>query len=214
MKQRIFITATDTDAGKTYVTCRLLEHYRQLGLSTLGVKPIASGAEEIAGALLNQDALLLQQHSTLPLDYERINPVVMEPAIAPHIAAKQQGLALSAKALAQACMRSYDSDADIAFFEGAGGWCVPLNETETWADFCQQLSLPVILVVGMKLGCINHAILSEQAILASGVVCHGWVANQLQPEMPVYQENIETLRQFLTSPMIGEVTWQGQLRLL
>jgi len=212
MKKRFFITATDTDAGKTYVTCQLLDYYREQGLSAVGIKPVASGAEVIDGQLISRDAYHLMAHSSDHLDYKTVNPVLLEPAIAPHIAAKQASHELSVEGLYQALLAIHHSEHDVILYEGAGGWCVPLNDNETWADFCLAMDLPVILVVGMKLGCINHALLSEQAIKASGLNCHGWIANQLDPEMPVYQENLKTLQHYLDVPMLGEVSSHGHFK--
>ncbi|HNN87204.1 MAG TPA: dethiobiotin synthase, partial [Pseudomonadales bacterium] len=158
MKQIFFIAGTDTDAGKTHIACQLLRAAQQRGLRTLSLKPLAAGAENTVEGLRNSDALMLQQASTLQLPYADINPFCFAEAIAPHIAAEKNGARLSAKEIAQRVHQVLNTvDFDYALIEGAGGWRVPLNETETLADVVKLLNLPVILVVGMKLGCLNHA---------------------------------------------------------
>src|SRR5262249_50518062 len=150
---KVFITGTDTNVGKTYVSTGLLKAFNQLGYSTLGLKPIASGCDWIDGKLRNSDALALQQASSLKLDYEQINPFAFEPPIAPHIAGNKLGLRLDVKNLTDALQPTLELNADIQIIEGAGGWHVPLNDRESMADLVKHLNLPVILIVGIKLGC-------------------------------------------------------------
>ena len=203
MKESFFITGTDTDAGKTYIACQLLRAAQQRGLRTLGLKPLAAGAEKIDSEWRNNDAVLLQHAATVKLPYASINPFCFELAAAPHLAAKKTGTLLSAKTIAQNIRNVLDeSDFDYTVIEGAGGWRVPLNETETMADVVKQLQIPVIMVVGMKLGCINHALLTAEAIKADGLTLQSWVANNLGNPMPLLEENIATLEKLLPAPRI------------
>ncbi len=203
MKELFFITGTDTGVGKTYVACQLLRAAQQRGSATLGLKPVAAGAEKMDGEWRNDDAVLLQQAATVKLPYASINPFCFELAAAPHLAAQKNGVALSANTIAQHIRHALDASVfDYAVIEGAGGWRVPLNDTETFADVVKILNIPVILVVGMKLGCINHALLTAEAIKADGVTLHGWVANDLGNPMPLLAENIATLEKLLPMPRI------------
>lgn len=203
MKELFFITGTDTGVGKTYVACQLLHAAQQRGCATLGLKPLAAGAEKIDGEWRNDDALLLQQAATVKLPYTSINPFCFEWAAAPHLAAQKAGAALTAKTVAQKIIHALDASVfDYGIIEGAGGWRVPLNDTETLADVVKLLQIPVILVVGMKLGCLNHAVLTAEAIKADGLTLHGWVANDLGNPMPLLAENIATLEKLLHAPCI------------
>ncbi len=194
MSRRLFITGTDTGIGKTYFSCQLLRHAAAQGQRTIALKPLASGCERGPDGLRNDDAVQLQQAASIQLPYASVNPFAFEPAIAPHLAAALSGTELSAADLARACDPAFAETADLYVIEGAGGWCVPLNETETWADVVTQMQADVILVVGMRLGCINHAMLSVEAIQHSGCHLAGWVANVWPDEMPSLQENIAYLR--------------------
>ncbi|UTW44151.1 dethiobiotin synthase [bacterium SCSIO 12696] len=205
MKKTFFITGTDTDVGKTQIAAGLLAAARQKGLSTVAVKPVAAGCEQTAEGLRNGDALLLQQQSTLQLPYQQVNPVALEPAIAPHIAAQQKGQRLQADRVAGFCRGVLMQGADFTVIEGAGGWRVPLNQRETFADIPRQLQTPVILVVAMKLGCINHALLTAEAIRRDGLQLAGWVANRTQASMDCFEENLQTLQQQLPAPLLGTV---------
>ena len=198
MKEIFFITGTDTDVGKTYIACQLLRAAQQQGLRILGLKPLAAGAEKIDGEWRNEDAVLLQQAATVKLPYTSINPFCFEVAAAPHLAAQKIGTSLSANTIAQNVRKVLDeSEFDYCVIEGAGGWRVLLNDTETMADVVTLLQIPVILVVGMKLGCINHALLTAEAIKKDGVTLHGWIANDLGIPMPLLEENIATLERLL-----------------
>ncbi|UTA47540.1 dethiobiotin synthase [Simiduia sp. 21SJ11W-1] len=205
MAKTFFVTGTDTDAGKTRVACGLLAAAKAQGFSTAAVKPVASGCEATAAGLRNSDALALHEQCTLSLVYEQVNPIALAPAIAPHIAAAQAGRVLSVDRLAGLCRGVMMSRADLTIIEGAGGWRVPLNPSENLSDLARLLELPVILVVGMKLGCINHALLTYEALVRDGIRVAGWVANQIQPDMAVYAENLATLKARLPAPLLGEV---------
>jgi dethiobiotin synthetase len=202
-----FIAGTDTDVGKTLIATGLLLAANARGLSTMAIKPVAAGCEETAEGLRNDDALQLQRAMSLQLPYEQVNPVALKPAIAPHIAADQVGRRLLVSQLEGYCRGALMQKADLALIEGAGGWRVPLNRAETLAGLAKALNVPVILVVGVKLGCINHALLTVEAIANDGVPLAGWVASQLQPDMPCYEQNVNTLRSLIRAPCLGEVPY-------
>lgn len=205
MANAFFVTGTDTDAGKTLVATGLLAAARAKGLSTAAIKPVAAGCESTPDGLRNSDALLLWAQCTKKLVYEQINPIALREPIAPHIAASQEKRSLSAERLAGLCRGVLAERADLTLIEGAGGWRVPLNPSQTLADLARQLNLPVILVVGMKLGCINHALLTYEAIVRDGLPVAGWVANGIDPDMAVREDNIDTLKVLLPVPLLGVV---------
>ncbi|MGA6098220.1 dethiobiotin synthase [Stutzerimonas marianensis] len=205
MARAFFITGTDTEVGKTTIAAGLLHAARLAGLSTAAVKPVASGCDVTAEGLRNSDALALLGECTLPLRYEEVNPLAFEPAIAPHLAAREVGSELTVTALASPVRRVLASGAAFTVVEGAGGWRVPLAGRETLADLAINLKLPVILVVGVRLGCINHALLSAEAIERDGLVLAGWVANIVDPATSRLQENLATLAERLPAPCLGQV---------
>lgn len=204
-KQIFFIAGTDTEVGKTLISTGLLAKAAELNKRTVGLKPVAAGCEETADGWRNEDALALQQAMTEDLDYEQINPVALREAIAPHLAAAHEGKQLSASRLMGFCRGVMMLPSDFVIVEGAGGWRVPLNPRETLAHLAIELNAPVILVVGMKLGCINHALLTAEAIRRDGLPLAGWVANRVEPEMSCYEENVATLRSLIGAPLLGEV---------
>jgi len=205
MSNAFFVTGTDTGVGKTLISAALLHAANAKGLSTAALKPIAAGCELTPEGLRNDDALMLQAAMNTPLAYEQINPIALAPAIAPHIAAENSQRRFSADRLVGFCRGVLMSRADFVIVEGAGGWRVPLNHRETLADLPKALSLPVILVVGMRLGCLNHALLTAEAIRRDGLPIAGWVANQIDPNMPEYEQNIATLERMLPTPCIGDI---------
>lgn len=205
-----FIAGTDTDVGKTQVAASLLAAAGQKGLSTVAMKPVAAGCEQTAEGLRNSDALILQQMMSVELPYEQVNPVALEPAIAPHIAAQQAGRRLVVSQLSGYCRGVMMQSADFMLIEGAGGWRVPLNQVETLAGLAIELQLPVILVVGMKLGCINHALLTAEAIARDGLRLAGWVANRIDVDMLCYEENVQTLQALLPAPCLGEIPFMAE----
>ncbi|HSB96906.1 MAG TPA: dethiobiotin synthase [Spongiibacteraceae bacterium] len=207
MAKAYFVTGTDTDVGKTLIAAGLLAAANAKGLSTAALKPVAAGCELTSTGLRNADALLLQRVMSLDLPYEQINPVALAPAIAPHIAAAQAGLKLSVDRLAGICRGVLMQRADLTLVEGAGGWRVPLNSREFLSRLAVELQLPVILVVGMRLGCINHAVLTAEAIARDGLRLAGWVANRCQAELGCYEENVQTLKSLLPAPCLGEVPY-------
>ena len=204
-KQRYFIAGTDTDAGKTLVACGLLARAKADGLTTAAVKPVAAGCEETPDGLRNDDAEQLLAQCTLPLYYEQVNPIAFAPPIAPHIAAAKLGTRMDAGRMAGFTRGVLMLGADLTLVEGAGGWRVPLNERETLAELPKQLQLPVILVVGMKLGCISHTLLTVEAIKRDGLRLAGWVANHIDPDMSEFEANLETLKSSLAAPLLGVV---------
>lgn len=199
----VFVTGTDTEVGKTFISVGLIELFKQQGLNVAGMKPIASGCEQTVQGLRNEDALALQQHANVELDYDLINPYAFEPAIAPHIAAQQAASNIDINVLKNH-FEQIQLQADVVVVEGAGGWLVPLNETHTMADFAVELNLPVVLVVGIRLGCINHALLSAEVIRQSGLTILGWVANHVENQTES-GEIIASLKQRLDAPCIGVV---------
>ena len=205
MRQAYFITGTDTGVGKTSVAVALLQAAVKRGLSTAAVKPVAAGCELTSEGLRNEDALLLQQACTTVLTYEQMNPFALEPAIAPHFAAMRAGLHLDAEQLAAHCQKTLDIQADLTVIEGAGGWRVPLNKTQTFADIAKLLDVPVILVVDIKLGCLNHALLSAEAIRADGLVLAGWVANRASGVNECHGEMLADLEGRLACPLLGDL---------
>ncbi len=206
-KHHYFITGTDTDAGKTLVAASLLLLAQSRGMKTLGLKPVAAGAEKTEQGLCNDDALLLQRYSSIKLEYPQVNPVLLQEAMAPHIAAEREGRALSVESLASGITEVLAASPEFCVLEGAGGWRVPLNAEQTMADLARELKLPVILVVGMKLGCLNHALLTAEAVQRDGLNVAGWVATQVDPEMAVVEENLNTLKHLLPFPLLGFVPW-------
>lgn len=206
-----FVTGTDTGVGKTLVAAAILEAARLRGLRTIGMKPVASGCEQTPEGLRNEDALMLQAAMTETLPYEQINPIALEPAIAPHVAARQAGRQLTASRLTGLCRGLMTVPADLMLIEGAGGWRVPLNDRETYARVPMELQLPVILVVPLQLGCINHALLSAEAIRSDGLRLAGWIANRPGAEpMSCEQETLTYLHQNLGAPCLGELPWQAE----
>ncbi|TLU66179.1 dethiobiotin synthase [Thalassotalea litorea] len=204
--QTVFVTATDTDAGKTYVSEKLIKLLVQTGKTVSALKPISAGCEWHNGELQNEDALCLKAAANAGQTLSQINPIAFEPPIAPHIAAAQQGDCLTVPRITSAFVDAQKVPADICLIEGAGGWRLPLNNQEFLSDFVKNESIPVIFVVGMKLGCLNHAILTYQAMIQDGIDVIGWIANQAQPEkMRNHQDNVEFLTSAIDAPFLGEL---------
>ncbi|AVD88149.1 dethiobiotin synthase [Pseudomonas sp. SWI44] len=205
MSQAYFIAGTDTDVGKTTIAAGLLHAARLQGLSTLGAKLVASGCSVTPKGLRNADAQALIDESSIKLAYEEVNPFAFEPAIAPHIAAREAGVALQVPVLLKAMRHVLDQGADFTLIEGAGGWRVPLSNLDNLSDLAIALKLPVILVVGVRLGCINHALLSAEAISRDGLQLAGWVANIIDPRTSRLEENLASLAERLPAPCLGRV---------
>jgi dethiobiotin synthetase len=200
----LFVTGTDTGVGKTVISLGLMQALQDRGLSVAALKPVASGCERTPDGLRNDDALQLQQQASIPLAYEQVNPYAFEPAIAPHLAADQAGQTVEIDKIYD-IYQDIASSVDVVIVEGVGGWQVPLNSRETVADLAHGLGLDICLVVGLRLGCINHTLLSAQAIESRGCTLAGWVANTLPPAMDALDDNINTLKQKLSSPLLGVV---------
>ena len=201
MNRAYFLTGTDTEIGKTFITSALLERARQLGLRAAGLKPVAAGTD---AAGKNEDVESIRAASNVALAPEVINPYCFAPAIAPHLAAAEAGVDIDFARIADACATAC-RQADLLIVEGVGGFRVPLGVDRDSADLAVALALPVILVVGLRLGCINHALLTAEAIAARGLTLAGWVANQVDPEMARRDENIAALRARLNAPLLGVV---------
>lgn len=201
-----FLTGTDTEIGKTHAACTLLHHWRQAGLSAAGYKPVAAGGLFEAGELINEDAARLLAASTPGPKLREINPVCLQAAIAPHIAAVEEGCSISLASLLEGYEALQEKHQRVVV-EGVGGFRVPLGENFDTADLAQALGLPVVLVVGLRLGCLNHAILSAEAIAARRLRLFGWIANTLSPEMPRLKENFEALEKRLPAPCLGLLPW-------
>lgn len=212
MKQAYFVVGTDTNVGKTYIASALLRYFVANGKNALGMKPVASGCELSeygiwAGQLVNDDVVALYAAGNLEASLTLINPYHFQPAIAPHIAAQKVSVDIDLDLIA----RSYHTlaeMADVVVVEGAGGFFVPLNDQQTLADLAVKLNLPIILVVGMRLGCINHALLTVEAIKTRGLTLAGWVANRIDPDMSMFEENLASLQQRIEAPCLSVVGWQ------
>ena len=206
-----FVTGTDTDAGKTVVTAGLMLAARRRGLTVAGGKSVASGCERTPLGLRNADALAIQAQCHPALPYDAINPFAFEPAIAPHIAAGEAGIPLTLASLERPMRSLLARNADLTLIEGAGGWRVPLNERESLSDLAIALALPVVLVVGVRLGAINHARLTLESIRGDGLTVAGWVASGIDPDLPRCRQNLDTLAGWLGEqggvPCLGVVPW-------
>lgn len=203
MTTHLFVTGTDTEVGKTRISVGLIKVLQQQGLKVAAMKPVASGCEWHDGQLQNEDALALSRQADIKLPYSQINPYAFEPAIAPHLAAEQVGQTISLN-LIETQFAAMQLQTDAIVVEGAGGWSVPLNDQQTIADLAKALQLPVVLVVAIKLGCINHALLTVQAIAVSGLTLKGWVANDFLQD-PQSTAIIQSLVQRIAAPCLGVV---------
>ena len=202
MARNIFITGTDTGVGKSLVACALIHGLKARGLSVAGMKPVASGSEITVNGLRNEDALALQAAANVQAAYQVVNPYCFEPAIAPHLAAREAGVSIELEHLKN-CLAQLAACSDCVVVEGAGGWRVPL-ETGYLNDFPESLQMDVILVVGMRLGCLNHALLTAEVIKSGGrCALAGWVANVIAPDFSPLKANLEVLRQRLPAPCMG-----------
>ena len=207
MEKGYFITGTDTNAGKTWATIALMRYFKQRGKSVAGMKPVAAGCsfpraawECQDGQLKNEDALLIQENASIQIDYDLINPYAYELPVSPHIAGINNPVNLP-KIVER--FNTLKELAEIVLVEGAGGWYAPLNDHEDISDLAKALALPVILVVAIRLGCINHAKLTFQAIQLSGIPCAGWIAMCVDPDMLKSDENIRTIKTALNIPLLG-----------
>jgi dethiobiotin synthetase len=200
--KRWFVTGTDTEIGKTWVSCALVRHLAERGHSVAVMKPLASGCERTDEGLRNEDALALMAASNVSQEYAQVNPLAFEPPIAPHIAAEQAGVRIDPAALARV---ADGIQADMLVVEGVGGWCVPLGHGLMLSDLARRLADEVILVVGLRLGCLNHALLSAEAIRRDGLELRGWVANYVDPDMLEQGPNLATLEELMPAPCLGRL---------
>lgn len=207
MAKTFFVTGTDTGVGKTSVTAAMLTLAAEQGLTVVGLKPVAAGCWQRQGEWVNDDALQLMAASNRHLPYQQVNPVALPEAVAPHIAAAHAGHRLNLDRLQGIVRGAMQADVDLTLIEGAGGWRVPIGPQHTLADLAAGLQVPVILVVGVRLGCLNHALLTAEAINHDGLVLAGWVANVMQAGMPALEENIQTLRYCLPAPCLGVIPY-------
>jgi len=214
MNKGFFITGTDTNVGKTLISTALVHALQQKHRTVAVMKPIASGGRYDSGDLRNSDAEALLQACGLDIPYELVNPYVFEAPVAPHLAAAESGIDISIPYIVDAYKQLADK-ADAVVVEGAGGWLVPLSlpgngiAQTSFADLAVQLKLPVVLVVDMRLGCINHALLTVESIKHSKAKFHGWVANSTMLEMPRYKENIASLNALIKEPLLAEINFNS-----
>lgn len=199
-----FVTGTDTGVGKTFVSCALLHALARRHPRVVGMKPVAAGLVQVPEGWDSEDAIALRAASTVPVPPALDNPVRLPDPLSPHIAAERAGTRIDIHHLV-ACHRELVQRADAVVVEGAGGFLVPLTPEHTGADLAQALGLPVLLVVGLRLGCLNHALLSAEAIRARGLTLTGWVANRIDPAMDAADENIAFLRQRLGAPLLADI---------
>jgi dethiobiotin synthetase len=200
MEKGYFITGTDTNVGKTWATVALMRYFKSQGKSAIGMKPVASGCTMQDGLLVNADALLLQENATIKLDYQQVNPYAYALPVSPHIAGKDKPVEL---AVIVAAFNALKDQAQIILVEGAGGWYSPINQHQDNSDLASVLALPVLLVVAIKLGCINHAKLTYQAMNSDDVVCAGWIAVCTDPDTLNADEIVATLTRRLDVPLLG-----------
>jgi len=206
-----FVTGTDTGVGKTWCSTGLLEAFNRQGLTTIAMKPVASGCEHTPAGLRNDDARLLMQTMSTVAEYDEVNPYAFAPAIAPHLAAAEIGVTVEIDNIIEQA-NQLALRADRIVIEGAGGWLVPLNATQTFADLAIALNLPIVLVVGIRLGCINHTLLSIESIRHSGLPLAGWIANAGTTEAQGCGDiaaNIETLSSRISAPLLGTLPHMG-----
>ena len=222
VRYRLFITGTDTDVGKTEVACALLHLAREKNLSTAAMKPVAAGCELLNDSKgkqewHNADAIRLQQQCSIPLSYAEVNPIALKKAIAPHLAAYEENRTITVERLVGLTQNLLMKKADFTVIEGAGGWRVPISHRELMSQYVQQLNIsphktPVLLVAGIRLGCINHILLTVEAIARDNVPFVGWVANCIDKDMPAMIENIQTLERLLPIPCLGIIPFQKNIQ--
>ncbi len=204
MKKTFYITGTDTDAGKTWVTTECLKALCALGIRAVGMKPVASGCELTSEGLRNDDALKLIAASSVALPYKLINPIALREPTAPEIAAKHDAVTITLEPVLRA-YQQIKNQAGVILVEGVGGWLAPLSHTLDQAELVRALNCPVILVVGLKLGCINHARLTERALKQDGVACIGWIAADVDPDLLFAEEYFDALKSSMALPFLGRV---------
>lgn len=203
-----FVTGTDTGVGKTAVAVALMEQLRAKGQTVVGFKPVATGAVQLSGHMSHPDVIAIQGAASVGLATEVVNPYSFEPAIAPHLAAGEQGVCMTVAEIKGKLEAALTADIDAVVVEGAGGWLVPLNEHETLADLACALSLPVVLVVAIRLGCLNHTLLTYENMMSRSVPIAGWVANQVDPNVVRAQEQVMALQQRMSCPLLASFPYE------
>jgi len=206
MQQGYFITGTDTDVGKTWATISLIHYFKNQGHTVVGMKPVAAGCSLQDGQLKNADAVQMKAHSNVPVSYDLINPYAYPMPVSPHIAGADNPVKFE-KIIANFAVLA--GQADVVLVEGAGGWFSPLNDLQDNSDLAKTLNLPVILVVGIRLGCINQAKLTSLAIQQSGLNCAGWIAMCIDPKLPFVDENIQTIQKAIDLPLLGIIPFDS-----
>jgi dethiobiotin synthetase len=209
MAKIFFITGTDTDVGKTVASVQLIRGFCHAGYKTVGMKPAASGCEGLGDILINSDVEAHRAASNVDAPLHLVSPYRFAPAISPHLAAREAGITIDVPHLVS-CTQQLSQIADVLVIEGAGGWYAPLSETHTIADLAVALNAPVIVVVGMRLGCLNHALLTIEAILQRGLVIAGWIANGIDPQFSHYADNLNYLKQRITAPLLAELAYADE----
>jgi dethiobiotin synthetase len=206
MTRGYFVTGTDTGVGKTRISLGLMHLLQSQGHVVTGMKPVASGCHSTPAGLVSHDALQLQARASFTVPYHQVNPYAFEPAIAPHLAARASGVKIELEVIKEA-LAGVTEAADRVVVEGVGGWMVPISATRTMADVAAAIGLPVVMVVGVRLGCINHALLTAAAIEAADVQFGGWIANRLDPACEAAEETVAALRERLAALCLGEVDY-------
>jgi dethiobiotin synthetase len=204
-----FVTGTDTGVGKTLVACALLAAFAARGMKAVGMKPVACGAEPGANGLVNEDVGRLMAAANIAAPHRHVNPFCFAPPIAPHIAARQVGVAITLDRI-ELSFNALADLADVVVVEGAGGFKVPLGPGTDTAQLAARLALPVVLVVGMRLGCLNHALLTADAVAGSGLKLVGWIANHVDPQMAAADDNVRALEERIGAPLIARISFAGQ----
>lgn len=208
MTRGFFVTGTDTGVGKTTLSLGLMRAFQARGELVTAMKPVASGCQRSVSGLISEDARRLLENSSIMVSYEKVNPYAFEQPIAPHIAADTDGICIRGEVIERA-FQAVAADADRVIVEGVGGWLVPIGERHTMADIAVALGLPVIMVVGIRLGCLNHALLTAGAVKSSGLRLAGWIANRVDPHCLAVDGIIATLRGWLEAPMLADVGFES-----
>jgi dethiobiotin synthetase len=202
------VTGTDTGVGKTLVACSLLRAFAARGMKAVGMKPVASGAQYRGGALVHDDVERLVEAGNVMAPREHVNPYCFEPPIAPHVAARLGGVTISLERIENSA-RALAAIADVVIVEGAGGFRVPLGADAETPELAARLALPLVLVVGLRLGCLNHALLTEESIRARGLQLAGWVANHVDPAMAAVEDNVQALSERITAPLLARIAYSS-----
>lgn len=204
----VFVTGTDTEVGKTFVATVLIRALARAKIRVAGMKPVAAGAVQTGAGSRNEDALALAAAGNVAAPYDLINPYCLEAAVSPHLAAADEGVIIDTKVIKASFESLLIQAADFVVVEGAGGWLAPIGETQTMADVALALDLPVVLVVGLRLGCLNHSVLTKRAIEASGLPLAGWIGNAIDPKFQRSEENLTTLERMLGAAPIAVLPYQ------